>query len=282
MAKVKIFTDSTADLSQELIQKHDISIVPLYVGFGDDTYKDGIEITTVQLYDEVKKVGKLPKTSAPSPADFINAFKKSIDEGNEILYIGLSTKLSSTIQNARIAASEFPDAKIEIVDSLNLSTGIGLLVMKAVDYANQGMNIKEISSKIRELVPKVETAFVPDTLDYLYLGGRCSALQSIFGNVLRIRPVIKVIEGGMTVGQKARGKREKILDTMLKNALKDKNNMDLTRVFVTHSLGFHDAQYLKEQLEKTLNVNDVIITDAGCVISSHCGPNTVGILYIKE
>lgn len=282
MAKVKIFTDSTADLSQELIQKHHISIVPLYVGFGDDTYKDGIEITTVQLYDEVKKVGKLPKTSAPSPADFINAFKKSIDEGNEILYIGLSTKLSSTIQNARIAASEFPDAKIEIVDSLNLSTGIGLLVMKAVDYANQGMNIKEISSKIRELVPKIETAFVPDTLDYLYLGGRCSALQSIFGNVLRIRPVIKVIEGGMTVGQKARGKREKILDTMLKNALKDKNNMDLTRVFVTHSLGFYDAQYLKEQLEKTLNVNDVIITDAGCVISSHCGPNTVGILYIKE
>ena len=282
LAKVKIYTDSTADLSQELIQKYNISVIPLYVGFGDNTYKDSLEITTSQLYDKVKEIGKLPKTSAPSPIDFFNAFKKDIDEGNEIIYIGISSKLSSTLQNAKLAASEFSGSKIEIIDSFNLSTGIGLLVMKAVDYANQGMDVQEISCKIRGLTPKVETAFVPDTLDYLYMGGRCSALQNIFGNVLKIRPIIKVVEGGMIVGQKTRGKRKKILDTMLRNALKDKDNMDTSRVFVTHSLGYQDALYLKKQLESSLNVKEVIITDAGCVISSHCGPNTVGILYIKK
>lgn len=282
MAKVKIYTDSTSDLSQELIKKHSITIVPLYVGFDDNTYRDGVDITTAQLYEKVKESGKLPKTSAPSPLDFVNAFQKDVDAGNDILYIGLSTKLSATIQNAKIASSEFPHARIEIVDSMNLSTGIGLLVMKAVDFIAEGMNLVETANKIRELVQKVETAFVPDTLDYLYMGGRCSALTNIVGNVLRIRPIIKVKDGGMTVGQKARGKREKILDTMLSNALKNKDNMDTSRVFITHSHGLKDAQFLKEQLEKSLNLNEIIITDAGCVISSHCGPNTVGILYILK
>lgn len=282
MAKVKIYTDSTSDLSQELIKKHDISIIPLYVGFDDNTYRDGVDITTAQLYEKVEELNKLPKTSAPSPLDFVRAFQADIDEGNDILYIGLSTKLSATIQNAKIAASEFSKGKIEIVDSKNLSTGIGLLVMKAVDFRAQKMQVTDIANKLRELVPKVETAFVPDTLDYLYMGGRCSALTNIVGNVLKIRPIIKVKDGGMIVGQKARGKRNKILDTMLNNALKDKDNMDSARVFITHSHGLKDAEFLKEQLEKSLDVNEIIITDAGCVISSHCGPNTVGILYIVK
>lgn len=277
---IKIFADSTSDLNKDLLEKNHISIVPLYVGFGDESYKDGVQMTTKELYTKVAECDKLPKTSAPSPLDFVNAFKPFVEEGRDILYISLSSKLSSTIQNAKIAAQEFPNAKIEIVDSFNLSTGIGLLVMKAVDFVNEGMNVEDIAVKIRELVPKVETAFVPDTLDYLYKGGRCSATQALMGSVLKIRPIIKVVDGGMIVGQKARGKREKILETMLENALKDKDNMDKKRVFVTHTEGLEDANFLKEQLEKELDVEEVIITDAGCVISSHCGPNTVGILYI--
>ncbi len=280
MSKVKIFADSTCDLSRDLIESNNISIVPLYVSFDDNAYKDGAEIWTKELYSKVAEYDKLPKTSAPSPLDFINAFKPFVEEGKDILYIGLSSKLSSTLQNAKIAASEFPDAKIEIVDSYNLSTGIGLLVMKAVDLAKENLDVEEIARKIRELVPKVETAFVPDTLDYLHKGGRCSSLQALMGSVLKIRPIIKVVDGGMIVGQKARGKREKILDTMLENTLKDKDNMDIKRVFVTHTEGLEDATFLKKKLEKNLDVEEVIITDAGCVISSHCGPNTVGILYI--
>ncbi|SCG82511.1 UPF0230 protein [Proteiniborus sp. DW1] len=280
MSKVKIFADSTCDLSRDLIESNDISIVPLYVGFDDSSYKDGVEISTKELYAKVDKCSKLPKTSAPSPLDFINAFRPFVEEGKDILYIALSSKLSSTLQNAKIAASEFPDAKIEIVDSFNLSTGIGLLVMKAVDLVKENLGVEEIAEKIRELVPKVETAFVPDTLDYLHKGGRCSSLQALMGSMLRIRPIIKVVDGGMIVGQKARGKREKILETMLNNALKDKDNMDKKRVFVTHTEGLQDAMFLKKKLEESLDVEEIIITDAGCVISSHCGPNTVGILYI--
>ncbi|SDY97273.1 EDD domain protein, DegV family [Proteiniborus ethanoligenes] len=280
MSKIKIFADSTSDLSKNLIENNQISIVPLYVGFDDESYKDGVQITTKDLYTKVAEYDKLPKTSAPSPLDFVNAFKPFVEEGRDILYIGISSKLSSTLQNAKIAASEFPNAKIEIVDSFNLSTGIGLLVMKAVDFANEGMGVEDIAAKLRELAPNVETAFVPDTLDYLYKGGRCSATQALMGSVLKIRPIIKVVDGGMIVGQKARGKREKILETMLENALKDKDSMDKKRVFVTHTEGLEDANFLKEQLEKELDVEEVIITDAGCVISSHCGPNTVGILYI--
>ncbi|WP_352419665.1 DegV family protein [Proteiniborus sp.] len=280
MGEVKIFADSTCDLSRDLIESNNISIVPLYVSFDDDTYKDGVDIRTKELYSKVDKHDKLPKTSAPSPLDFINAFKPFIDEGRDILYIGLSTKLSSTIQNARIAASEFPNANIEIVDSCNLSTGIGLLVMKAVDLAKENLGVEEIAKRIRELVPRVETAFVPDTLEYLHKGGRCSSLQALMGSVLKIRPIIKVVDGGMIVGQKARGKREKILETMLENALKDKDNMDRKRVFVTHTEGLEDAMFLKKELEANLDVEEIIITDAGCVISSHCGPNTIGILYI--
>lgn len=280
MSKVKIFADSTCDLSRDLIESNDISIVPLYVGFNENTYKDGVEISTKELYEKVKEYNKLPKTSAPSPLDFINAFKPFVEEGRDIIYIGLSSKLSSTLQNAKIAASEFPNAKIEVVDSYNLSTGIGLLVMKAVDLAKENLGVEEIAEKIRELVPKVETAFVPDTLDYLHKGGRCTALQAIMGSMLKIRPIIKVVDGGMIVGQKARGKREKILETMLENAIKDKDNMDKKRVFVTHAQGPEDAMFLKKRLEEVLDVEEILITDAGCVISSHCGPNTVGILYI--
>ncbi len=280
VSKVKIFADSTCDLSRDLIESNDISIVPLYVGFDDNTYLDKVEITTKELYSKVNECDKLPKTSAPSPLDFINAFKPFIDEGKEILYIGLSSKLSSTIQNARIAVSELPEAKIEILDSCNLSTGIGILIMKAVDLAKEGFGVEEIAKKIRQLIFKVETAFVPDTLDYLYKGGRCSSLQALASGVLKIRPIIKVVDGGMIVGQKARGKREKILETMLENALKDKDKMDKKRVFVTHTEGYDDAVFLKNILEEKLDVEEVLITDAGCVISSHCGPNTIGIIYL--
>lgn len=282
MGNVRIITDSTSDLSGEMIKQHNIEIVPLYVVFNEASYRDGIDITTKELYEKVEEYGVLPKTSAPSPLDFQNAFRRHIENGEDIIYIGLSSKLSTTIQSARLAAQEFPDGRIEIVDSENLSTGIGLLVMKAVDYADEGLAVGEIAARIRDLVPKIRTRFIINTLDYLYKGGRCTALESFIGGLLKIKPVVTVKDGSITLEEKLRGKREKARGNMLENALADKEIMLKDRIFVTHSMDQEEAELLKSSLEKEIKGSKVIITDAGCVISSHCGPKTVGILYIKK
>lgn len=281
MSNVKIFTDSTCDLTLEIFNNNDISVIPLYVNFNEKSYRDGIDITTRELYEKVDKLGTLPKTAAGSPSDFYNSFKPYIDDGMDIIFIGLSSALSSHLQNATLAANEFPEGKVHIVDSLNLSSAIGLLVMKAVDFKNQGLDAYEIANKVRQLVPKVKTAFVIDTLDYLHKGGRCSAISSFVGGVLKIRPIVKVVDGKMILAQKLMGKREKALNTMLANVIKEKDNIDMDRMMVTHSIS-DDADYLKSELRIALPVKDIIETQAGCVISSHCGPNTIGILYIEK
>jgi DegV family protein with EDD domain len=281
MSNVKIFTDSTSDLTPEILNNLDISVVPLYVNFDEHSFIDGVNITTKELYEKIEEEGKLPKTAASSPANFHNAFKPFIDEGKDIVFIGLSSELSSHLQNASIAAGEFPEGRVHIVDSLNLSSAIGLLVMKAADFAAKGMSAGEVAERTRQLVPKVKTAFVIDTLDYLHKGGRCSAIQSFVGGMLKVRPIVKVVDGKMILGQKLMGKREKALNTMLTNVIKDKDNIDTDRVMVTHSIS-DDADYLKAELSKNINAKEIIVTQAGCVISSHCGPNTIGILYIEK
>lgn len=281
MNDVKIFTDSTSDLTPEIIRENDISIIPLYVNFDEKSFIDGVNISTKELYKKVEEYGMLPKTAASSPSDFYNAFKPYIDEGKDIVFIGLSSELSSHLQNALLAANDFPEGRIHIVDSLNLSSAIGLLVMKAVDFKNQGFSAVEIAEKVRALVPKVRTAFVIDTLDYLYKGGRCSALANFVGGVLKIRPIVKVADGKMILAQKLMGKREKALTTMLNNVIKEKDNIDTERVMVTHSIS-DDADFLVSELAKNLEVKEIIEAQAGCVISSHCGPNTIGILYIEK
>ena len=189
--------------------------------------------------------------------------------------------MSATIQNAYIAKEEFPDGKISIIDSYNLSTGIGLLVMKACDFKNQGMDIDDISQNIRQLIPKVRSSFIIDTLEYLHLGGRLSAIQSLFGSALKIKPIIKVVDGEMKVAQKARGSKNKVIDYMLKDVLKNAANIDPSRIFITHSQGGESVSYLKEQLSINTNIDNILITDAGCVISSHCGGNRWNIIYRK-
>lgn len=282
MGQVKILTDSTSDLSPELLKANDIAVIPLYVSFADQVYKDGVEITPEKVYVKVKELGKLPKTAAPSPGDFRNFFQPFITEGYDLIYIGLSSHFSSTFQNAVIASQDFPENRIEIFDSLNLSTGVGLQVMKAVDYAKQGLGIKAIAERLKSHVKKVETEFIIDTLNYLYLGGRCSGMQNFIGTLSKFRPIVKVVNGKMVLANKIRGKRQRALAALLDSTLRNKEHIDLSRIFVTHSSGIEDARYLKEQLENLTAAKEVIITNAGCVISSHCGPNTVGILYITK
>jgi len=280
--RVKVFVDSTADLSPQQLEAFNISVIPLYVTMGDNSYRDGVDITTAQLYKMVEEFQTLPKTAAAPIQDFVNAFKPWIEQGHDVIFVGISSRLSATIQNASIAANEFEPGRVYIVDSQNLSTGIGLLAIKAAELAVQGMEAQEIVEKINALVPKVRTSFVISTLKYLHMGGRCTSLQMIAGTLLKIKPQIIVKDGGMIVGEKYRGKDKKVLDLFYADHVGDGKNIDLERIFVTHSDYPEGAEYLAEKLKNELNPKEVCITSAGAVISSHCGPGTVGILYLEK
>lgn len=276
---MKIFTDSTADLSKEIIEKYDISVIPLYVTIEDQSFIDGVDLTTDVLYELVEKTKTLPKTSAPTFINYITMFKPWLEEGYDILYVGLSSKLSSTLQTAQLVANEYGEGRIFVIDSLNLSTGIGLLVLEAAELAQQGMGAVSISQIITQSAQRIRSSFIIDTLKYLHMGGRCTSLQMIASSILKIRPRIIVKDGGMIVGEKYRGKRKGCLDQFYQDHVRDGTQVDTKRVFVTHSLCQEDAEYFKKRLEDELNIDEIIITEAGTVISSHCGPGTIGILY---
>ncbi|ACL70215.1 DegV family protein [Halothermothrix orenii] len=282
MNGIKIFTDSTSDLSSDLIEENNIGVVPLNVTFGEKVYRDGVDITTEELYRKVEETDKLPITGAVTPNEYYQAFKPYVEKGYKIIYIGLSSKLSSSLQNAITASRMFDNAQIEIIDSLNLSTGIGLLVMKAVDFIKDGLNFNEVVSRVRRLVSRVNTEFVIDTLDYLHKGGRCSGLERFLGSMLRIHPVVKVVDGKMILAEKTRGKKKRVVKRLLERFLENRDSIRKDRVFVTHSHSDKDAEFLQEKLREELNIEEVLITGAGCVISSHCGPGTVGILYFEK
>lgn len=210
MSTVKIFSDSTSDLPQNWKDTYDIGIVPLYVVFEEGTYKDGEDITPEEVYRRVAASGVLPKTAAPSPADFIAAFQPVISSGQDIVYISLSSSLSSTYQNALLAAGEFPEGRVQVIDSQTLCGGIALLVMKAVRAAEKGHSAVEIAAMLEHSRSLVETEFVVDTLDYLYMGGRCSGMQNFIGSLLKIRPVLRLVDGSIIPTSKIRGKKKKL------------------------------------------------------------------------
>ena len=279
---VIIMTDSTADLSQALLKEYGIKSIPLYVRFGDEIYRDGLDINTPELYLKVEEKGVLPQTAAPSPGDFINAFKPLIDDGKDIVYIGIGSTISATIQSARVAALEFPENRIYIIDSKNLSSGIALLVLKAKDLRDQGLSAKDIFDAINPLVPKVRSQFAIQTLEYLYKGGRATGLQALMSSMLHIKPIIKVTDGKLGVDKKAMGKMSRALDMMLDDYFNLGDNLDLDYVMITHSLADKHATYMMNLVKERLNPKQLIESHAGCVISSHCGAGTIGILYIER
>lgn len=281
MPSIKIFADSTSDLPTSWIEEYNIGIIPLYVVFGEESLRDGIDITPIDLYQRVNESGELPKTAAPSPADFMKAFNPYIERGDQILFISLSSELSSTYQNALIAAGEYPADQIAVFDSLNLSSAIGLLVKKAAIAAQQGQSLQDIITLLESVRPEIEAEFVVDTLEYLYKGGRCSGMQNIIGSLLKIRPIIKVAEGKMTPTVRVRGKREKAIEQLLQNAIDKKDLMDQDHILVVHSLAEDDALFLQASLQELTRAK-VDLSTAGCVISSHCGPQTIGIMYSKQ
>jgi DegV family protein with EDD domain len=276
---IHILTDSCSDLNPDLLNSFNIDVIRLPVYINDQTYTDGADIDHQTLFALVEKTGKLPKTSAPSAANFQTFF----NQPGETIYIGISSKLSATLSNAILACQNLPENQVHIIDSLNLSSGIGLLVLKAADLRNQGLSAAEIVMEIACCIPEVHSSFVIDTLDYLYKGGRCSSMQFIFGSMLKIRPVIEVrLDGTLGIREKIRGSRKKALDSMLEEFKGNIDRVDLHRVFVTHTGCDEDAAYLVSELLRLAPISQVLVTIAGATISSHCGPDTIGILYLTD
>ncbi len=273
---VHIVTDSTCDLGNNLTARYRIHVVPLTVHLQGRTYYDGQDFTSADLFAAVESSGELPKTAAPAVPDFARFFELP----GECVFIGISSKLSATVQNARLAADACTPGKVHIVDSLTLSSATGQLALKAADLRDQGLGAAEIAQQVRDLVPKMRVSFVIDTLKYLHMGGRCSALQSLIGGILKIRPIITAYpDGTLGVKDKVRGPRKRALDTMLADFEENLPQIDFQRVSVTHTGCDEDADYLVQAMRTRADIQEPLITRAGCVVSSHCGPGTIGVLY---
>lgn len=277
MNKVKIMTDSTADLPYSMIEKLGIERVPLHIILGDESIPDDQKLKSADLFKFADETGTLPKSAAVNEFQFTEVFKKWLDEGYDIFYTGISSKLSATMQNALAAAEQFDKSRISIVDSLSLSTGIGLLVLEACDMAKAGAGLSEITAHIERIREKVQASFVVDTLKYLYMGGRCSRLQSIVGSRLQIKPMLELKNGEIVPGQKFRGSNyiNKYCELVMENA----SGIDRKRIFVTHCMA-ESAHKVKEMLQTKYGFENVMVTDASPTISTHCGPGTLGILFL--
>ena len=276
--KVKIVCDTSCDLTKELILKNDIEVVPFTVILGDKEFKDGVNITPNDIIDFCENNDIFPKTSAINQMDFEEAFKKHLDGDTEIVYMGISSELSASYNNAKLAAEELEN--VHIINGLSLSTGTGLLVLKACEYAREGLSAKEIVEKITKLIPKVQASFIVEKIDYLRKGGRCSMLAAFGANLFKIKPTLILKEGKIVPDRKFVGKTEICLKKYVEYILEKFPNANKERVFITHTPVEEGQVELVSNLLKEAGFKEILETSAGGTITCHCGPGTLGILYL--
>lgn len=278
---IKITADSTCDLSPELLERFGVTLMPLYVQKGEGTYRDGVDITPDDIFSHVAAGGALCKTAAPNIADFTALFSELSGQYDAVIHITISAEFSSSYQNACVAAEEFDN--VYVVDSRNLSTGQGLVVCRAAELAAAGVDARSIVEELNELTPRVDASFLVDRLDYLYKGGRCSAVAALGANLLHLRPCIEVRGGKMGVAKKYRGAFAKCIADYARERLTKADDLDTSRIFVTHTPCTEDTvAAAHEAVRQYGRFDEVHETTAGCTISCHCGPSTLGILYIHE
>lgn len=280
---VKIISDSTCDLSAELLQKYEVSILPLHIILGDRECEDGHDVSPDDIYCWSDEHGTTPKTSAPALDRAMELLRPYVEEGREVVCFSISEDMSTSANVMRLAAEELDGSHlVTVIDSANLSTGIGLLVIEAAIMAQEGMHAQEIVRRIEELKPLVRASFVVDTLVYLHRGGRCSGLAAIAGGALKLHPKIVVEDGRMKPSRKYRGRMDKVLMDYVRDMDKDLKNARKDRVFITHSGCSNEIIEMIRDYLQGLNVFDeILVTRAGGVISSHCGPGTLGVLFIS-
>ena len=281
MSNIKITCDSTCDLPQALYAKYDVEVIALSVALGEELHRDGVDISAPELFAYVKESGNLPKTSAVSMGEYLDVFGKYVAEGKTVIHINLSSALSASHQNAMLAAQELEN--VYVVDSRNLSTGSGHLVIEAGEMVAQGLDAATIVARLNEMKERLDASFVLQTLEYLQKGGRCSSVAALGARALQLRPEIRVADGGMGVGKKYRGSMEKSVLDYVRGRLEGRDDIDTRRIFVTHSPMDSDVVAKAIALVKELQpFEEVIETDAGCTICSHCGPNCLGVLFFKK
>ena len=281
---VKIISDSTCDLSPELVKRYEIDILPLHILLGEKEYRDGKDITPDEIFAWSDEHKTTPKTSAPSLADAVEILRPYVEQKREVICFSISSSLSTSGNVMRLAAEELEAADlVTVIDSANLSTGIGLLVIEAAVMAQAGKSAAEITSVIEELKPKVRASFVVDTLTYLYRGGRCNAAAAMAGSVLRLHPKIVVENGAMDASKKYRGKLKSVIMSYVKDMEENLKNARPDRVFITHS-GCDRAvvEEVRTYLQSLGIFQEILETRAGGVVSSHCGPGTLGVLFIAK
>ena len=278
---IKITADSTCDLTKELVERHNITITPLAVTCGCETYLDGVDITPDGLYEKINATGELSSTAAVNVQAYIDVFSQALKDHDAVIHFTISSAMSSCYQNACIAAQEV--GNVWVVDSQSLSTGIAHLVLDACELAASGMAPADIHAELERRRDKLDVSFVVDTLEYLRKGGRCSAVAALGANLLKLHPCIYVKNGEMGVGKKYRGKLKDCLTAYVKERLADPDTVDTRRIFITDS-GVDDT--IRDEVEQTLRsllpFEEIIHTRAGCTVSSHCGPGTLGILFYRK
>lgn len=281
---VKIIADSTCDLSKEWIEKYDITILPLHILLGEQEYRDGVDITPEEIFAWSDKNKTTPKTSAPSLVEAMECLQPYIETGREVVCFSISYSMSTSGNVMRLAAEELEAGNlVTVIDSANLSTGIGHLVVEAAIMAGQGKDAKTIAKEIEELKPRVRASFVVDTLTYLYRGGRCNAVAALVGGALKLHPKIVVENGAMDATKKYRGRLDHVILSYTKDMEKELKTAKRERVFITHSgCDKETVDKVREYLESLQHFDEVIETHAGGVISSHCGPGTLGVLFIAQ
>ena len=280
--KVRISADSTCDLGPELTEKYQVTIAPLSVIIDGQSYKDGVDVTPEAIFSAVEH-GKKVQTAAVNQFEYQELFRELLQDGDEIVHFCISSDMSSCYADACEAAKKVGDGKIFVVDSRNLSTGSGLLVLEACELAAMGKTGAEIYDFIQHRIGKVNATFTVQDIGYLYRGGRCSGLEALGAKLLHIRPSIVVRDGKMHPGEKYRGRYEHYLKHYIADTLADDSNIDFNRVFVTHSPSEEGLVRFASDTVKSYGLfKEVLETMAGCTVCTHCGPDTLGILFMRK
>ena len=278
---IKVLSDSTCDLSAQLLNEYHISLAPLTVVKGDEQFKDGVSITPAEIFDHVANGGSLCSTAAVSIGEYEDLFARYSADYDGIVLVTIGSGFSACYQNACLAAEEFDN--VRIIDSQNLTTGQGMVVLKACELAKTATDLDALANELRDFTEKVEVSFLVDRLDYLVKGGRCSSAAALGANLLNLKPCIEVKNGKMSVGKKYRGNYAKCLSTYIKERLDAREDIDRDTLFFTHSPITEECHEAVENAVKNYGgFSSVFETDAGCTVSCHCGPGTVGIIFLRK
>ena len=281
---VAITADSTCDLSPDLIARYGIRIIPLHVTMGEDTYTDGVDLSAPQIFDYVSKTGILPKTSAVSISEYAEVFSSLVSSGRQVIHINIGSQFSSTGQNARLAAEVVGAGKVFVIDSEYLSTGSGHIVLSVIDFLENGVAPEDIPEKIKEVIPRVDASFILGNLEYMKKGGRCSSVAVLGANLLNLKACIEVKDGAMGVAKKYRGNLEDVLKKYVDDRLSQPAEAyETKRVFITSTCTKDRIPLMIRDYVASKGIFDeILVTTAGSTVTSHCGKNTLGVLFIRK